>query len=149
MEYLPNKTKKWLLVAIGFLIIIVVVVVLVKNKSAEWTKIGESATLAYYADTSSVRKSGNNATIWTLVDNKEAQEDNGKLYISSKQQYEIDCNGVRNRLVRFTLYAEKMGAGREVATSNLPAQEWGPASPGTVSGSMLELSCKPWWKVWN
>lgn len=150
MEYSPNKTKRWLLFALGSAVFFILAVIVVKNKYGGWKEIGAAPNLTYYADFFSVHQSGENATIWLLADNKVAQLDNGKSYTSSKQQYEIDCNNARKRLVRFTLYAGQMGTGSEVAMSNLPVQEWSPAPPGTVAGTMWELSCKrPWWKFWH
>lgn len=149
MEYSSNKTKRWLLFALGSAVFFILAVIVVKNKYGGWKEIGATPNLTYYADFFSVHQSGENATIWLLADNKVAQLDNGKSYTSSKQQYEIDCNNVRKRLVRFTLYAGKMGTGSEVAMSSLPVKEWSPAPPGTVAGTMWELSCKrPWWKFW-
>lgn len=150
MEYSPNKMKRWLLFALGSAVFFILVVMVVKNRYGGWKEIGATPSLTYYADSSSVQQSDKNATIWLLADNKAAQLEDGKSYISSKQQYEIDCNGAKKRLVRFTLYAGKMGTGSEVATSNLPNQEWSPAPPGTVAWAMWELSCKqPWWKFWH
>lgn len=144
-----NNMKKWLLVVVGIVALLVLVVIFVQNKSARWEKIGVTPTLDYYADASSVLKSGNSAAIWLLADNKEAQIENGKSYISSKQKFEIDCSEAKKRLVRFTLYSEHMGGGSEVASRDLPDNEWSAVMQGTVSGSMWALSCKPWWKFWN
>lgn len=144
-----GKTKKWLLVALGFIVLSAATALLVKNKSAGWEKIGAAPGLTYYADRSSVTRADNKVTIWLLADNKEAQTDNGKSYISSRQQFEIDCAGKRKSLVHYALYAESMGKGSEVAAYDLPNHAWSPATPGTVAETMWQLSCKPWWEFWS
>jgi len=150
MEHSPDKTNRWLLIMIGVIAVAVVVLILSQKKPAEWKKIGEGPGLTYYADLSSIRKADKSKTILLLADNTTAQLDNGKSYLSSKQQYEIDCKDTKKRLVSFALYAEKMGAGNEVAASSLTDQEWSPAPPNTVAGAMWELSCnQPWWKFWG
>ena len=145
-----NKTEKWFLSVLGFMVFSMIGVMMVKSRPTKgWGHIGESPSMTYYADPSSIVTSGDKAAIWLLADNNEAQKDRGISYVSSTQQFEIDCKEGRKRLIHYELYSEGMGKGSEVAAYNLPDQEWSPAPSGTVAGTMRELACKPWWKFWN
>ena len=117
--------------------------------SANWTKITESndGKLTLYVKQDSIRKTGDKAIIWEMVDYKTAGINtiSGKPYLSVKSQNEFDCKENKWRSLNdSTSYTGNMGNGEITDTSsssNPVPGEWNQAAPNTVMDVVGKIAC--------
>jgi hypothetical protein len=112
------------------------------SASARWVVVGHTETFAAYADTATMRRTGNMVKMWQLYDYRTAQSSfNDKPYLSARSQYEYDCQEERTRQLQVSSYARKMGKGAAITTVASPS-EWRPVPRGSILESMLEMACR-------
>ena len=89
--------------------------------AAKWELLGSSAAsggMDLYFDRSTLRRSGSVAQMWDLLDFKSAQAFEGKQFFSARNQYEYDCASMRRRMLSTRGFAQHMGRGAVVASSD-------------------------------
>lgn len=87
----------------------------------KWELLGTSAAnggMDLYAGRSTIRRSGSMAQMWDLWDFKSAHALEGKTFLSARNHYEYDCASMRRRMLSTRGFAEHMGQGATVASSN-------------------------------
>jgi hypothetical protein len=88
---------------------------------AKWELLGTSADnggMNSYVDRSTIRRSGSVAQMWELWDFKSAHAFEGKQFLSVRNQYEYDCASMRRRMLFTRGFAQHMGRGAVVASSD-------------------------------
>lgn len=121
-------------------ILLMLLAVASNSAMAGWVKVGEDAAMVMYANPEIVREAGNNVKLWWISDFKAAQTNSGKVYLSSRKQYEFDCKEAKYRPLSFSWHSEKMAKGEEVYIS-LKNGEWGGVPPETNGDLLLKFAC--------
>jgi Surface-adhesin protein E len=99
--------------------------------------------LTVYVNPSTIRKDGDNVTLWSLFDFQTARTAaDGHTYMSARSLSEYDCKASKSRLLAFSWYSKNMGGGK-VVFSNSDIQEWEPVLPDSLIGSIWKYAC---WK---
>jgi hypothetical protein len=108
---------------------------------ADWVRIRSDGTVTVLADSGSLSRSGDMATMWSMINHaKPRKTDEGEEYLSSRQRLEYDCADKLSRRLEFDRYSDLSGLGRAVY-SNKNASAWSPVVPGTVAGELLRFAC--------
>ena len=123
-------------------ILMLLVSVVSSSAFAEWMVLGVSnETKTNYVNPTTVRNADSRVKMWSLSDFKSIQVIAGRSFLSSKDQYEYDCEQRRARLLFFVNYSGNMGAGAVTLSSTVPAPDWDPIPPDTVLDQMWEFAC--------
>ncbi len=124
-------------------IVLAVLLLLVASAvSAQWVQIVVDGRFVRYADPTTIRRAGDTVRMWVLTDYNAAQVTaNSELSFSSKERDEFDCKDERSRLLEFTLYSGKMGAGDVVYAYSGKPRDWAPITAGSVEENLLQFAC--------
>ena len=131
---------------------LLILIVLLTSTSAKagWINLGkgysQGNTFTNYVDTTTIRKSGNMARMWDLMDFEAAQRISNKginiLFRSSKTQSEYDCKKKQQRQLYMSLYTQNLGKGEVVLTDNNPTK-WEPIPDGgSAAEALWKLACE-------
>ena len=108
---------------------------------ADWVRIRSDGAVTVLADSASVARSGDMATMWSMINYaKPRKTDDGEDYLSSRQRLEYDCTDKLSRRLEFDRYSDLSGLGRAVY-SNKNASTWSPVAPGSVVGELFRFAC--------
>ncbi len=107
---------------------------------AEWVSVGDADNAEVFVDRSSIVRSGDNATMWSVYALKTPGSANGKAYVSLKRQDEFDCKGSRMRGVQISAHPQPMGEGPAVASEKGTAG-WTAVAPDSLSEMLLKTAC--------
>jgi hypothetical protein len=108
---------------------------------ADWVRIRSDGTVTVLADSGSVSRSGDMATMWSMINYTTPRKtDDGEEYLSSRQRLEYDCLDKLSRRLEFDRYSDLSGLGRAVY-SNKNASAWSPVAPGSVVGELFGFAC--------
>ena len=127
------------------LLIAVLLAVFSTGAMAEWTYLTSSEDNAYdiYIDKTTIRKRGNVAKMWELMDFKAPQEAaDGKSFLSLKALQEHDCVEIRSRLLALFHFSDNMGKGQVNSNHQYDDSKWADIAPGSVSMRLLKAACK-------
>ena len=108
---------------------------------AGWKSVGEHDSATTYADTASIVRKGNTATMWILIDYKAFQRMVEVGYFSHKTQVEYDCAERQSRGLGLFLHAEKMGEGKVIYEDTSP-HDWEPVAADTMTETLWKIACK-------
>lgn len=124
-------------------ILMILLVVASGNAAAGWVKVTgiSDSGLTVYADPTTISKSGDTATMWSLYDFKAAQVEEGfEPYVSARFQVEYDCKEKQKRVIEFNNYSKRMGSG-EVVFSYNDTDKWTPVEPESISEPLWKSAC--------
>lgn len=124
--------------------LMVVLAVASSNALAEWVRVTANADngLTVYADPSSISKSGNTVTMWSLYDFKTAQVDDGSdPYFSTKFQNVYDCKRELRQVLELSNFSGNMGNG-EVLFSYHDTGKWTLFELESVSEYLWKYACR-------
>lgn len=107
---------------------------------AEWVRLAHSAQSVFYLDPAVSKKVNGHVMVWVLRDHAGMRTGPAGTYLSSKDQFEIDCPGRRIRRLYSSDHAQAMGAGRAVASEHGP-MSWNQATPHTVVSRIVDVAC--------
>lgn len=107
---------------------------------AAWVKVSEDERSVIYANLEPIRETGNEVKLWWMSDFKTAQTSNDDMYLSSRRQYEFDCQKGEYRPLFFSRHSENMAKGM-VVYSNSATGEWKRVPPNTVGEILLKFAC--------
>jgi hypothetical protein len=114
---------------------------------AEWTKIGaagdnpSTGAFDHYADLSTIRKSGNTAKMWILMDFKKTEiASSGKSYLSTMTRYEHDCNEEKFRGLSMYRYSGNMKNG-DIVWQWEGEKQWDSIPPESVIATQFKIAC--------
>ena len=108
------------------------------SASADWTYITRSDDSFTYADFSTLKKVGNTATIWELVDYETAGR---HRYLSLKSQFQYDCQAQTVTGLFYISYIGNMGEGKVVESFQPPYLRPVPIIPQSPEQSIWQLVC--------
>jgi hypothetical protein len=122
-------------------IVMVILAIISRSAVAEWKVIGTTETYTIYADSGTIRKTGNTVKMWDLFDYKAIQVRSKKgSYMSLKRQQEYDCKEERSRTLATIYHSGRMAEGKIVDT-DFESDNSIPVPPGTANGVLMELAC--------
>ena len=122
------------------------------SAQAEWKKVttyklnalDQSRDVDVYIDYSTIRRSGNTARGWLLLDTVRESESRfvkPSDYRSGKGLIEFDCYDYKLRTHAEVRHAGRMGTGR-VTWTDYEISEWRPVPPQSDEANMMKLFCK-------
>ena len=107
-------------------------------KSPDWIKMGENKMLdGYYLDKNNVKKVGNIAYIWVLVDYHTPIQ---KRIFSSKSYIEIDCSTSTQKDLSVMFFSGQMNEGELLGDDDNPTEKV-IIVPGTPGDKVKEYVC--------
>jgi hypothetical protein len=106
-----------------------------------WESVGESDVAELYVDKTTIRRAGPIARMWSLLEYRETQTQDGfEPFRSSRSQAEYDCQDERARTVYLTNHSGSMAGGNTVYTSTRPF-DWIPVPPRTLREAAWKVAC--------
>ena len=94
-----------------------------------------------YIDPSTIRREGDRAEMWALIDYKTPQPDKtGKQVLSDKLKYQYDCQARQLSITDTSAHAGPMASG-EVINVNPDPPELTPVPAGTTAEKMWARAC--------
>lgn len=109
---------------------------------AEWTMLSETGNGTWYVDFATLRKKGNVAKIWALLDYKQTQfSGSEKGYRSQMSYMEFDCEQEYLRTLNVASYSQSMGTGDLMGKHRFDSPEWEPVPPGKIATSLWNAAC--------
>jgi hypothetical protein len=111
---------------------------------AEWIHIASSEARAFarYIESTSLVKTKDGISYWSLMDYTKPQSGNAKNYLSTKLQQEMDCKGKRVRLLSASSYAKNRAQGEVVFAMPAKTGDWNPVAVNTITEDVMKYVCK-------
>lgn len=104
---------------------------------AEWERVFENDTAAYFIDTASVQKNGVLRRV-AQVQNLRQRDKDGEL--SRRALVEYDCRQAENRTLALSMHADAMGEGRKLDAYTDPSSPRKVAT-GSSGEAILKVVC--------
>jgi len=123
------------------LLLTLLLAVVSSSAMAEWVEVGTTNKSTYYANPTTIRKSGNKVKMWSLFDYNSVQEVGDKKFLSLKGQNEYDCKEEKIKVLSFTMHYENMGGGDAVYSNNESDENWEPVSPDSQGENLWKFAC--------
>jgi hypothetical protein len=108
---------------------------------ANWVVVSDTDHMIYHIDTQSIKKSGQFAKVWSLIEYKTPKQNGYFLAKSVLSLEEYDCKEDRIRTLSQTQYTGSMGQGDKYSI-DLSNEKWGYIAPNTISDSIEKFVCK-------
>lgn len=125
-------------------IVIMLLLLMSTNVLAEWTEVSSNSSVGAtaYADFQSIRKNGNIAKMWTLMDFKTDQPYSpGIRNLSQVSRYEFICSEEVIRMSDYSQYSKNMGNGENVNSKSGIQHGFWSVAPGTIEEVFFKLAC--------
>lgn len=108
---------------------------------SEWVVFEATPDATIYIDPATIRREGDRAEMWALIDYKTPQPDKtGKQVLSDKLKYLYDCQARQLSITDTSAHAGPMGSG-EVINVNPDPPELTPVPAGTTAEKMWARAC--------
>lgn len=107
---------------------------------AEWVKIGHTDQSVFYLDSSRLKKVEGHVMVWVLRDHGGYRFGPSGAFQSSKDQFEVDCPGMRIRRLYSSDHPQAMGEGKMVHYEHGP-MSWNRVAPNTLVSRIVEVAC--------
>lgn len=107
---------------------------------AEWVKIASNEKSVFYIDPAASKKVADHVMVLIVRDHTSIQYDRAELYLSSKDEIEVDCSGRRIRRMYSSDHPQHMGNGKMVYSEHGP-MSWNDASPKTIVKRIVDIAC--------
>jgi hypothetical protein len=108
---------------------------------SKWEMVDRTESFIVYADTATIRKSGDVARMWDLSDAKtEKAFAVVKSSRSFKSEREYDCAKQQLRLLYISWHSANMGEGAIIG-SDAHEGNWQPALLGTIGERLWKIAC--------
>lgn len=112
------------------------------NAFAAWQSIGESETETAYVDTANIKHLGHGRVkMWGLFDLKAPHAFGDMTFLSMKIEREYACLSKKSRIIAKSAYAEHMGQGELIYSSNTP-DKWDEVQPDSAEEALWNIACK-------
>jgi hypothetical protein len=138
-----NRTacKPPLQVAMRKAILMTLLAVVSSSAAAGWIEAVSDERSTIYVDPATVRRAGDTATMWHLLDYKTVQmSEEIKPYSSTKAQTESDCKNEELRILNITFHSGNMGGG-EIVHTELEPSIWTPIPPRSGIEVLWKFAC--------
>ncbi len=137
MNRLPDSSK-----SLRKILLALVTLLLSGGVQAEWALLGRNEDLRIYLDQELIRKNGDLAQVWQLMDFSSSQWPDPQTAVGSiKNLVEYDCTQPRLRTLSGTAYSERMAAGKAVANEQFPDPQWESIPPGGTASVVHKIAC--------
>lgn len=110
------------------------------STTISWVRVSANASSTIYLDTAVAKRVGSNIMVWLLRDYKATQYAGGVSYLSSKDQIEVDCAGLRIRRMYSSDHPQAMGAGEFVSSEHGP-MSWNSVAQDDPMWRVLNIAC--------
>ncbi len=109
---------------------------------AEWTRVGEGDNgITMYANLATIRKRGDMAKMWILMDFKTVQQaESGERYLSAENQREYNCSEEQSRRVTINWFSGNMTSGK-LGFNDSSLGQWTPVRPGSLDEVWFKVAC--------
>jgi hypothetical protein len=107
---------------------------------AEWVKFSDGDRGTLYTDASTLRRYGNLARMWELI-NFQALQASRHPYFSMKVVREYDCTVEQIRIIALYVYSGQMGTGKMVDSDEQERVKWKPVMPDSLEHGLWEFAC--------
>jgi len=104
---------------------------------AEWEKVLETDSAAYFIDTATLQKNGTLRRV-AQVQNLKQRDKEGEL--SRRALVEYDCREAQNRTLALSMHADAMGEGKKLDSYNEPSSPRKVAA-GSSGEAILNVVC--------
>ncbi len=112
------------------------------NAMAQWVNLGENDVFTAYANSDTIRRSGDKVEMSTIVNyNAPVDVETGKPFMSIKVQNEYDCKKKQYRQLALVAFSESMGAGQSIHVDST-FREWSRVTPDTVEENFFDYACR-------
>lgn len=136
------KTSRSTAKALRRTLAVLLTVLLPATVQAEWMVLGRNEDFRIYLDQQLIRKSGDLAQIWQLMDFAVAQWTDAQTVVwSIKTLIEYDCTTMRSRTLAGEAYSEQMGGGRLMGREQAADAPWESVEPGTTRDKVRQIAC--------
>ena len=109
---------------------------------AEWMPLGRNEDFRIYLDPQLIRKDGDFAQLWQLMDFTVAQWTDAQTVVwSIKTLIEYDCTTMRSRTLAGEAYSEQMGGGRMMGREQVADAPWESVDPGSTRDKVRQIAC--------
>ncbi len=124
-------------------VLMILLAVVSSSAIAEWVAIVSNETKTTYADPATIRRAGDRAKMWSLIDLKTAETAiNGVMpFMSSRAQYEYDCKEEQSRILYLSFHSGNMSAGEIVYRSPDTRDKWSSIPPDSVTETLWKIAC--------
>ncbi len=110
------------------------------SDTISWVRVSANASSTIYLDTAVAKRVGSHIMVWLLRDYNATQYAGGVSYLSSKDQVEVDCVGLRIRRIYSSNHPQPMGAGEFVNSEHGP-MSWNSVAQGDIMWRVLNIAC--------
>ena len=125
-------------------ILLLLLTVAGSSAAAGWVEVGGNEVVTTYADSGTIRKSGNLVKMWHLLDYEKARGIEGvRPYLSIRMLDEYDCAEERTRTLSIVLHGGNMGAGEVLGSVTEPG-DWRPVLTDTLVETLRAFACGKW-----
>ena len=108
---------------------------------SEWVVFETAPEATIYIDPSTIRREGDRAEMWALIDYRTPQPDKtGKQVLSDKLQYQYDCRARQLSIIATSAHAGPMASG-DIINVNPDPPEVTPVPAGTTAEKMWARAC--------
>ena len=108
------------------------------NSFGEWVEVNDNDGGTYYIDFDTLKIVDDSAYIWSMRDMYSPNE----YGVSSMVVFsEEDCEMLRTKHLKFVFYAQNMGEGEVVSSTNVTNPEWNFNPPGSIGRDATQLIC--------
>ena len=125
------------------IVLVVLLAAVSSNVMADWVPIteGSDKDTTIYANPDNILWSNNRAKLLVLFDYKTPRTvADSRPYLSTKYEFEIDCNGNQSRLLGVIAFSGNMGAGEVIYTHNFN-NPWTAVRPRSIDQGILNFAC--------
>jgi hypothetical protein len=122
------------------IILMMLLTIACNGEASEWVKLNEDERSVIYANSEAIYETGNEVKLWWMSDFKEAQTNNGDVYLSSRRQYEFDCKGREYRPLFFSRHSARMAQGNTIYSSSATG-EWKRVPSNTIGEILFKFAC--------
>ena len=111
--------------------------------NAAWLEVSERVKTSVSIDTETIRRTGNEAKIWTLYNYKAPERLlNGKRFLSTKVLEVVNCREQTSYSASSEDYTGAYGQGDTISSANFIAyQDEVPVVPGSISDDIAKHAC--------
>ena len=122
-------------------ILMMLLAIVNSSAMAEWTEVSSNDDFTIYADLAIMSREDNRVKMWLLDDYRIPQMDDILgLYMSVKEQDELDCKKALLRILYLSFHHENMGRGEEIGIDETLG-EWIPVIHETIGEALWKVAC--------
>lgn len=107
---------------------------------ADWTSLGDVGNAELFVDKSTIVRTGDKATMWSIYALKAPAAAGSASYVSLKRQDEFDCKESRMRPLQIAAYPKPMAEGTPVANEKSTAN-WSAPAAQSIGEKLLTVAC--------